>query len=126
MANVVRTLDLGADDYVTKPFHLDLLLARAGSVGRWGPPPSRLTSAASGLVLNPSRREVERDGIAILTHVMSLHEGLAAELHPEPIGALLPFGRLTETIPSMSSDFLEQSRHAGERLLANLDPAHPC
>ena len=43
MADVVRALDLGADDYVTKPFHLDLLLARDRSVGRWGPPPSRLT-----------------------------------------------------------------------------------
>jgi len=62
MADVVRALDLGADDYVTKPFHLDLLLARVRSVSRRGPiaEPARLSVA--GLVLDPGRRELTRAG----------------------------------------------------------------
>jgi DNA-binding response OmpR family regulator len=37
MADVVRGLDLGADDYLTKPFTLDVLLARIRAVARRGP-----------------------------------------------------------------------------------------
>jgi DNA-binding response OmpR family regulator len=37
MADIVRGLDLGADDYLTKPFALDVLLARVRAVARRGP-----------------------------------------------------------------------------------------
>ena len=37
MADVIRGLDLGADDYLTKPFSLDVLLARIRAVSRRGP-----------------------------------------------------------------------------------------
>ncbi len=37
MADIVRGLDLGADDYLTKPFALDVLLARVRAVSRRGP-----------------------------------------------------------------------------------------
>jgi DNA-binding response OmpR family regulator len=62
MADVVRALDLGADDYVTKPFHLELLLARVRSVSRRGPVAEPAELTAGGLILNPSRRELARDG----------------------------------------------------------------
>jgi DNA-binding response OmpR family regulator len=60
MADVVRALDLGADDYVTKPFHLDLLLARVRSVSRRGPVAEPAKLSFAGLVLDPSRRELTR------------------------------------------------------------------
>ena len=60
MADVVRALDLGADDYVTKPFHLDLLLARVRSVGRRGPVAEQATIEAAGLTLDPTQRAVTR------------------------------------------------------------------
>ena len=65
MSDVVRALDLGADDYVTKPFYLEMLLARVRSVSRRGPvlEPAELT--AEGLMLSPSRRELMRDGETI-------------------------------------------------------------
>ena len=47
MADIVRGLDLGADDYLTKPFALDVLLARVRAVARRGP------------VTNPSDVEFE-------------------------------------------------------------------
>lgn len=37
MADIVHGLDLGADDYLTKPFALDVLLARVRAVARRGP-----------------------------------------------------------------------------------------
>lgn len=37
MSDVVRGLDLGADDYQTKPFALDVLLARVRALARRGP-----------------------------------------------------------------------------------------
>jgi len=37
MTDIVRGLDSGADDYLTKPFELDVLLARVRAVGRRAP-----------------------------------------------------------------------------------------
>ena len=37
MADIVRGLDAGADDYLTKPFPLDILLARVRALARRGP-----------------------------------------------------------------------------------------
>jgi two-component system copper resistance phosphate regulon response regulator CusR len=65
VSDVVRALDLGADDYVTKPFHLEMLLARVRSVSRRGPVSEPAQLAAAGLVLDPSRRELTRDGETI-------------------------------------------------------------
>jgi two-component system KDP operon response regulator KdpE len=59
----VRALDLGADDYVTKPFSLRELLARARTQlrrGRWEPPAEVLRFP--GLVIDRGRRVVLRDG----------------------------------------------------------------
>lgn len=62
MSDVVHALDLGADDYVTKPFYLEMLLARVRSVSRRGPVLQPADLGAGGLVLSPSRRELTRDG----------------------------------------------------------------
>ena len=59
----VRALDLGADDYVTKPFSLRELLARARTQlrrGRWEPPAEVLRFP--GLEIDRGRRTVTRDG----------------------------------------------------------------
>lgn len=65
MSDVVHALDLGADDYVTKPFYLEMLLARVRSVSRRGPVLEPAELAVGGLVLSPSRRELVRDGESI-------------------------------------------------------------
>jgi two-component system phosphate regulon response regulator PhoB len=62
--DIVAGLDLGADDYVTKPFSVKVLLARVAAVLRRGEQieeePNRRTVA--GLVLDLDRREAFVDG----------------------------------------------------------------
>ena len=56
--DIVRALDLGADDYVTKPFSLDMLLARMRAVSRRGPVPSLPRLSIAGVTLDPAKRMV--------------------------------------------------------------------
>src|SRR5262249_6433784 len=62
----VLGLDSGADDYVTKPFELEEVLARVRSLLRRArpAPPSRLESA--GLIVDGSAREVRFNGRLVL------------------------------------------------------------
>ena len=62
MADVVRGLDLGADDYLTKPFSLDVLLARIRAVSRRGPALQPNNLQFQDLKLNHRTRELERNG----------------------------------------------------------------
>jgi two-component system KDP operon response regulator KdpE len=60
----VAALDAGADDYVTKPFGAEELLARIRAALRRvdGPPPSSEPMVRGGLVIDRERFRVLRDG----------------------------------------------------------------
>jgi two-component system KDP operon response regulator KdpE len=78
----VRALELGADDYVTKPFSLRELLARARTQlrrGRWEPPAEVLRFP--GLVIDRGRRTVLRDGeeVRLTPTEMAILELLAGQ-----------------------------------------------
>jgi len=65
----VRALDAGADDYVTKPFGLDELLARLRAAGRRGSTPETAEDEApvdvGDFEVDLANRKVARDGTAV-------------------------------------------------------------
>lgn len=58
--DMVAGLNLGADDYLVKPFSFDVLLARLRAVSRRGPIPQPVPLQVQDLSLNPASREVAR------------------------------------------------------------------
>ncbi|WP_458315856.1 response regulator transcription factor [Mycolicibacterium brisbanense] len=56
----VKAFDLGADDYVTKPFSFALLVARLRALIRRGGPQRPVVLTAGTLTLDPARRCVRR------------------------------------------------------------------
>jgi DNA-binding response OmpR family regulator len=95
----VSVLELGADDYLTKPFHMEELIARIRAVLRRARPASSASSVASsaaasappstleinGLTIDLARREVCRGADPI--HLTKLEFGLLRELvtHPDKV-----------------------------------------
>jgi len=64
-ADVVRGLDAGADDYLTKPFAFGVLLARLRALGRRAAQAPRPQLAHAGLHLDPAARRAWRDGAPV-------------------------------------------------------------
>jgi DNA-binding response OmpR family regulator len=61
-SDIVRGLDCGADDYLTKPFSIDILLARVRAVSRRGAVARPVWLEIGGVKLDPASRRVTRDG----------------------------------------------------------------
>ena len=101
-AEIVRTLQAGADDYLVKPFSGEQLDARIGAVLRRARPPEQaLALEVGGLRIDPSAREATRDGAVLeltrlefdLLHHLAAHAGevvsrrqLLAEVWRQPHG----------------------------------------
>jgi len=60
VADKVSGLDLGADDYLTKPFAFEELLARVRALLRRGAPATPPTLSCADLVLDPATHNVTR------------------------------------------------------------------
>lgn len=65
IADRIAGLDLGADDYLTKPFSFGELLARIRALTRRAAPPRPATLHVGDLSLDPAARQVDRAGTPI-------------------------------------------------------------
>jgi DNA-binding response OmpR family regulator len=94
MEDIVQGLDAGADDYLTKPFALNVLLAKVRAANRRTPisPPRELTFA--DMVLRPHLFELQRSNrIASLTRT----ECALLETLVRRAPAIVPHGVLIES-----------------------------
>ncbi|HEX3876057.1 MAG TPA: response regulator transcription factor [Bryobacteraceae bacterium] len=63
--DMVRGLDAGADDYLTKPFPFRVLLARLRAITRRSTQPAKARLEVGDLQLDPNSHEVLREGVAL-------------------------------------------------------------
>jgi DNA-binding response OmpR family regulator len=66
MADIVQGLNLGADDYLAKPFQIQVFIARIRALGRRRPVLEPTHLMAGDLVLDTTNRFVRRDDKAII------------------------------------------------------------
>ncbi|HMF63191.1 MAG TPA: response regulator transcription factor [Edaphobacter sp.] len=59
---ILQAFDLGADDYLVKPFILEILLARVGAIARRVATPEQPAISAAGVTLDRNRRVAIRHG----------------------------------------------------------------
>ncbi len=113
-ADIVRALDQGADDYLTKPFALEVLLARVRAVSRRGDIPGAVCLQAEDLTLNTASREVARDQKKI---ELTPREYSLLELLMRHKGRVLSRSSIVEAIWGFDADIEENTLDAFIRLL---------
>jgi DNA-binding response OmpR family regulator len=63
--DLIQGLDIGADDYLTKPFSLEVLFARVRAIGRRGPISQPICLQTGDLFMDLGTREVRRGNRSI-------------------------------------------------------------
>ncbi|MDL4817022.1 MULTISPECIES: response regulator transcription factor [Actinomadura] len=91
----VDGLRIGADDYLTKPFAFEELVARILALGRRARPAAPPALERAGIRLDPSRQEVVRDGRYV--RLARKEFGLLAELMRAD-GTIVSAERLLEKV----------------------------
>ncbi|MEM9604540.1 MAG: response regulator transcription factor [Pseudomonadota bacterium] len=136
--DVVQGLNMGADDYMTKPIDLDELLARmAAVVRRWGiEPEAPGTLDVGGVSLNRESMSVSVDGVrvdltakelALLELLMSFPQKLFSRerilntvwgISTDPLTNVVDvyIGRLRKKLGRDGSPFIETVRGMGYRI----------
>jgi DNA-binding response OmpR family regulator len=113
-ADIVKGLDAGADDYLTKPFSMEVFLARVRSVSRRGSIPRGVVLEIADLHLNTASREVTRDG-----RVVSLtpREYTLLELLMRNAGRVVSRDAILEAVWGFGSDVTANTVEVFMRLL---------
>jgi len=112
--DIVHGLDLGADDYLTKPFSFNELLARLRAVKRRALVPQPTIFRVDDLSLDPTSREVSRAGVrlALTRTEYSLLERLMGRA-----GKVVPRRLLIESIWGFEREIEDNTLDVFVRLL---------
>jgi two-component system, OmpR family, response regulator len=120
--DIVKGLDVGADDYLTKPFPFEVFLARLRSVARRGSTPRPTVLQVDDLVLNPASHIVTRGEREI--H-LSPTEFRLLELLMRRSGRVVPRDAIVEAVWDFDHEVEENTLDTFIRLLrSKIDREH--
>jgi DNA-binding response OmpR family regulator len=114
MSDIVCGLDLGADDYLTKPFALDVLLARIRAVARRNPVSNPVNLQYYDLTLNSATHEIHRGS---RTAMLTRTEYALLEILLRRAGSIVPRDALIEAGWGLDSDVSENTLYVFMRSL---------
>jgi DNA-binding response OmpR family regulator len=112
--DIVEGLNIGADDYVTKPFSFDVLLARIRAVSRRGPIASPVCYLVADMVINTSTRQVKRGPRKI---PLTDHEYRLLELLARRSPAVLPRNTIMDAVWGFDAEVSANNLEAFVHLL---------
>ncbi|WP_215192101.1 response regulator transcription factor [Exiguobacterium sp. s7] len=105
--NVVMGLDMGADDYITKPFRVRELISRIHSVlRRYNKQASSPILTIGSIEINTQDAKVKKDGIEILLTALEYRLLLIFGKHT---GQVLSRAQLLDQIWDMGGDFVNDN-----------------
>jgi two-component system response regulator MprA len=113
-SDIVRGLDSGADDYLTKPFSFDILLARVRAVSRRGAIPRPVCLEVADVRVDPATREVTRGANRI--NLTPREYGLLELLMRNP-GRVIGRDTILESVWGYGCEVNENTLEAFVRLL---------
>lgn len=116
IADIVKGLDVGADDYLTKPFSFEVLLARLRAITRRGPITQPVLCQLADLRVDTTSRTVSRQGRSI--H-LTPREYALLELLVRNAGRPVTKDAILESVWGFDGEVGENNVEAFVRLLRN-------